>query len=100
MDSDLKKRFSAIAVFAIRVDRTAYRHTRLWGTRSAWGHRSGDHSPCGWDTVIGWRPVGWLNGHRGVEAWAIGCEMAHSPVVALPLLDASEHSASDERGRN
>lgn len=43
-----------------------------------------------------WYPRSRLNRHRRVDPRSPRCEMAHSPIIAFPLLNATKYAASGQ----
>ena len=93
------KRTLAVAVLAIWVHRIADRYP----SRSR--HRGRSHRTCGHRTgcnrhtrgcpVIRRRTIGRLNRHRRVHPRSTGGKMAHSPVIAFPLLNTTAHPTTN-----
>lgn len=72
---------------------------RLW---HATGHWRDTHVALGHGSSRGIRrwSVAWLDRHRAIDSWTWLREVAHAPVVALPLLHAANRTASVGESQN
>jgi hypothetical protein len=93
------KRSSAVAVLAIGVhwiaDRDPCRSRHRGRSHRTCGHRTGCNRHTRGCPVIRRRTIGRLDRHGRVHSRSTGGKMAHSPVVAFPLLDATAHPTTN-----
>jgi hypothetical protein len=94
----------AVAVFAIGIPWSTgwhpSRHCRWHRHWSARRYRTDRRCNCGAHrgTIAHRGSIARLHRSRRINTGSIRCKMAHPPIVALPLLDASAHTASAEQG--